>query len=624
MMRFIAMIAAAAGLAAGVSAEFTVSIAPDQPIPHVYVDDVLVLEIASEHDVTARVQVAILEPAGTEDPVLDAEMPLRARGIRWIPLERAALRRGRYVARVTIEANEKTTESMHPFCRIDRPVPILAPPVGATIDAPEPYAMLAMRDLPLYTVCFAADNPELGTLIDTAVQSGLRPVIVVDLAATSPDTLAGLLESYGSRIAHWTVRSGGAADVQELAAALFAEHEPAVAVSWAAATPEELGALLHASAGQPVSAVVFQHNEPAAEDLAAFELAAQTAGYEGLPLHILGRGIEEDGPDAAARLARNLITFAAKGAAEVNIDSALLFRDHEVTEAYVFVSALVRCLAGAVPIGMLDAPAPYRAVVFRQGDSWLLAAWSEGKEGSLSIPIGDAVLHELADASNNPLELPVVAEEAVSLALSAAPVYLRGEGGTVLASTARRMMQNAAADFAANPAYAALLPEQVAEIFAIMKKAEPPRIERSQFLALLPMFPLLEAQWHSGKVPQEIAVPAMSALSDIIRQAAVIEQGFDEPFVQPLQDTLATCAEFQQDFLTRAEAPPETRTRADWLLAEVTRLAEEAKDLNEANRATEANAIASLAKWRAHALNATLNYAAPTEEDAAESDSGES
>jgi len=624
MMRFIAMIVAATGLAAGVSAEFTVSIAPDQPIPHVYVDDVLVLEIASDRDVTARVQAVILDSAGTEDPVLDTGMALRARGIRWIPLDRAALRRGRYVARVTIEADGEAVESMHPFCRIDRPVPILAPPVGAAIDAPEPYAMLAMRDLPLYTVCFAADNPELDTLVDTAIQSGLRPVIVVDLAVTPLDALSGLLERYGSRAAHWTVLSGGAPGVQEPAAALFAGHEPAVPVSWAAGTPEELTALLQSSAGQPVSAVVFQHKAPSAEELAAFELAAQAAGYEHLPIHILGRGIAEDGPDAAARLACNLIDFAARGVAEVNIDGALLFHDQEVTEAYVFVSALVRSLAGAVPIGMLDAPAPYRAVVFRLGDSWLIAAWSEGKAGSLTIPVGEAVLHELADASNNPLELPAVTEEAVSLELAAAPVYLRGEGGTILASTARRMMQNAAADFAANPAYAALLPEQVADIFAIMRKAVPPRIERSQFLALLPMFPLLEAQWHSGKVPREVAVPAMSALSDIIRHAAVIEQAFDEPFVQPLQDTLATCTEFQQDFLTRAEAPPETRARADWLLAEVTRLAEEAKHLNETDRTIEANAIASLEKWRAHALNATLNYVAPAEEAAVESSSGTS
>ena len=383
---------------------------------------------------------------------------------------------------------------------------------------------------------------------------------------------------------------------------------------------EALGALLSANAGHPVSTIVLRKDAPSPEDLAAFEHAAQAAGHERLPIHVLGRGIAGDGPDAAARLVRNLLVFASCGVAEADIDGALLFHERDVTEAYVFLSALARRLAGAVPIGVLDAPAPYRAVVFRIGDSWLIAAWSEGEAGNLTIPTGDATILEFADASNNPLDPPAVSDGAVSLALTPAPVYLRGEGGAVLAATARRMMQSAAADFAANKAYAALLPEQVADIFAIMRKATPPRIDRSQFLALLPMFPLLEAQWHSGNVPRDVAVPAMSALSDIIRHAAVIEQAFGEPFVQPLQDTLATCAEFQQDFLTRAEAPPETRARADWLLAEVTRLVGEAKHLNDTGRTIEANAVASLAKWRAHALNATLTYVAPASEDAPEAE----
>ncbi|HPA06502.1 MAG TPA: hypothetical protein PLB67_18890, partial [Candidatus Hydrogenedentes bacterium] len=59
MMRFIAVLVAASGLAAVAPAEFAVTIAPDQPIPHVYVDDVLVLEIASDRDVAAHVRVAI-------------------------------------------------------------------------------------------------------------------------------------------------------------------------------------------------------------------------------------------------------------------------------------------------------------------------------------------------------------------------------------------------------------------------------------------------------------------------------------------------------------------------------------------------------------------------------------
>jgi len=198
MMRFIAVLVAASGLAAVAPAEFAVTIAPDQPIPHVYVDDVLVLEIASDRDVAAHVRVAISDAAGAEEPALDSDMPLRAQGIRWIPLENVALRRGRYIARVTIEAGGETSESTHPFCRIDRPASVQAPPVGATIDTPEPYAMLAMRDLPLHKVCFAANSPELATLVEAAVQGlgiTLQPDFIVE-AALAAGRIETVLEDF--------------------------------------------------------------------------------------------------------------------------------------------------------------------------------------------------------------------------------------------------------------------------------------------------------------------------------------------------------------------------------------------------------------------------------------------
>ncbi|HQE82671.1 MAG TPA: hypothetical protein PLM14_06690 [Candidatus Hydrogenedentes bacterium] len=612
MTRIITALAAILSLAAGASAEVTIAIAPDQPIPHVYIDDVLVLELRSDRDIEAHVRVAIQDSGGAEESALDTVLPLPGQSIRWVPLENVAGRRGRYLARVTIEAAGETQESTHPFCRIDRPASMVPPPVAAIMDSPEPYALLAMRDLPLGRVCFDAVNPELDALVEAANEAGLDAAILIDLAVTPPETATTFPEKYASRVAYWSVHPGDAPGALETVAAAFAERNPVALFSLVADTPETLSAMLRNGAGRHAAGITLRNDAPSPDELEAFDLAAQTAGYERLPLQVLGRGIrEEDDSESAARLVRNLIVFASCGVAQADIDGKLLVREKDVTEGYVFLSALARRLAGTVPIGSLDAPAPFRAHVFRLGDSWLIAAWSEGEAGSLSVPVGDAAILELADASNNPLPAPPVENGAVSLAVTAAPVYLKGEGGNVLAATARRMMQLTADSFASNKAYAALLPEQVMDIFQVMRKAAPPRIDRSQFLALLPMFPLLEAQWHTGAISQEVAVPAMSALSEIIRHAAVIEQAYGEPFVQPLQDTLASCAEFQQDFLTRAETPPETRSRADWLMAEVTRLVAEAKQLDQTGRSIEANAVASLARWKARSLKATLTYAAP-------------
>jgi len=612
MLRLFATLALLVSLAAGGMAQVAVTIAPDQPIPHVYVDDVLVLELRSEEDVDARVRVTIRDHTGAEETALETTLPLKAHGIRWVPLEEVAQQRGRYVAQVAVEASGEMHESSHPFCRIDRPASMLAPPVGAIIDRPEPYALLAMRDLPLGKVCFNAESAELDTLIEAANEVGLDAAVVVDLAESRPELAATLPEKYASRVAHWGIAPGEALDAFETVAAAFVDHDPLVPFSLIADTPEALATLLNAGAGGPASAITLRSDAPSPEDVEAFERTAQIAGYERLPLHVFGRGIAKDSPDAAAHLIRNLIVFASCGVVQADIDGNLLFRDQEVTEGYVFLSALARRLAGAAPIGSLDAPAPLRALVFRRDNAWLITAWSEGEGGDLTIPTGDATILEFADASNNPLPPPAVAEGAVALSLTSEPVYLMGEGGDILATTARRMMQITAEGFASNEAYGSLLPEQVREIFEVMRKAEPARIDRAQFLALLPMFPLLEAKWHTGTISQDVAVPAMRGLSEIIRHAAVIEQASGEPFVQPLPDTLAMCAEFQQDFLTRGETPPETRERADWLLAEVTRLVAEAKELDTIGRTIEANAVASLARWRARALNTTLTYTSPS------------
>ncbi|MEA3365972.1 MAG: hypothetical protein U9Q79_10070, partial [Candidatus Hydrogenedentes bacterium] len=432
MLRLFATLALSVSLAAGGAAQVAVTIAPDQPIPHVYVDDVLVLELRSEEDVDAHVRVTIRDHTGAEETALETTFPLKAHGIRWVPLEKVAQQRGRYVAQVTVEARGETHESSHPFCRVDRPASMLAPPVGAIIDRPEPYDLLAMRDLPLGKVCFNAESAELDTLIEAANEVGLDAAVVVDLAETPLEVAATLPEKYASRVAHWGIAPGEALDAFETVAAAFVGRDPVVPFSLIADTPEALATLLNAGAGGPASAITLRSDAPSPEDVEAFERAAQIAGYERLPLHVLGRGIAEDSPDAAAHLIRNLIVFASCGVVQADIDGNLLFRDQEVTKGYVFLSALARRLAGAAPIGSLDAPAPLRALVFRRDNAWLITAWSQGEAGDITIPTGDAGILEFADASNNPLPLPAVAEGTVALSLTSEPVYLMGEGGDIL------------------------------------------------------------------------------------------------------------------------------------------------------------------------------------------------
>jgi hypothetical protein len=125
---------------------------------------------------------------------------------------------------------------------------------------------------------------------------------------------------------------------------------------------------------------------------------------------------------------------------------------------------------------------------------------------------------------------------------------------------------------------------------------------RFSFLGLIRTLPELEAAWHRGELPRASAVPAIAALARTARALCALEQERGEPFLEPLHETLARCAEFQSLYLTGTASARGPQERADWILDEVGRLMEEARELAAAGRGIEADAVAALAEWRARAL----------------------
>jgi hypothetical protein len=126
--------------------------------------------------------------------------------------------------------------------------------------------------------------------------------------------------------------------------------------------------------------------------------------------------------------------------------------------------------------------------------------------------------------------------------------------------------------------------------------------KRADFLNLLQMFPYLETQWHAGPIPRSIAVPALARLARAARSLCVVEHERGEPFVEPLQSTLAACGQYQSRYLTGSAGPDDGHERPDWLLDEVSRLMGEAETLAGEGRSIEASAVGAVAEWRAQAL----------------------
>lgn len=600
----------------GAPADVQVCFAPDQPIPHVYVDDALALELTASADVNARVQVEIEDHAGETRPALDTAVTLRAQGVRWLPLEGVALERGRYVARVRVEAGGEEHVSTHAFCRIDRPLPEVAPPVGARLSETDPAALQALRDLPLRQVRLDAAHPEMPEALDRAVQSKFR--LSIGLALDPLENAAAVAKSIAERLGEpgplWAVEPGSkASELDALTGDLRRGGSP-VRLVLAARDAESLAAALASPAAAQASAVALAQSITAPADIAAFRLAAEQAGYEGMPVHLLDWGPAAETPaDPGAKLIHGLLEGYATGAVYAEVDAATLYQAGGFTSAYVYLSAFAHRMNGSKYVGNLDAGKNGIAQVYRNGGDWLLVAWAPGEPTELVVSPADAERLRLTDAFNNPMPDPERVEGALTLMLTADPWYLSGTGGPVVAAAALATAGREARAFLAYKPFAELLPQEVQDILKALADPEAAGLDRPQLLALFPMFPLIEEQWHTGALPRDTAVPAMASLVRLVRALGQLEQETGEPFIGPLQDTLDRCAEYQSHYLVNSGGRPKAQARGDWLLAEVSRLVAEARALADEGRVNEAHVIATLAEWRARSLQHAL-HSAPREE----------
>jgi hypothetical protein len=99
-----------------------------------------------------------------------------------------------------------------------------------------------------------------------------------------------------------------------------------------------------------------------------------------------------------------------------------------------------------------------------------------------------------------------------------------------------------------------------------------------------------------------VATTTLARLARLARTLCQLEAVIGVSFLEPLQDTLARCKEFQSMYLTGVTATPQARQRGDRLVAEVRRLMDEAEALAQLDRRIEADAVAALAEWRARGL----------------------
>lgn len=584
-----------------VVAEIEVNLAPDQPVPHVYPDDPLIVEFLPETDVRATATVELMNSGDPPGQVTLGPLALRERHPYWAPLDGIAEARGHYRVRIRLIGNGVAMEEERTFCRIDRPLIPKDPALAASLANVEEKTLLALRGIPLGTVRLNGGQPGLEARMEKASGARFQVVLALNAIEDKSENLAEVLSRrFAGRVARWEVDAGPESERAARAAEAIRRGGSQAPIGLAVSDKETLVALLSQGASRYVQQVVYRHETPNQADVAALRDAAAAVGYEALPVTVLCRCAGD--ASAGPRLVQHLLLHRAADVVQTAIDGAVLYDSVDFQEGYAYLSALVHKLEGAVYVGELNLLSTVHAIVFRRDAAWVIGSWTTGPSDEVVLPLGTVSELRLTDALNNPLPVPPVTKGAVTLSAGSEPFYLSGRGGDVLLQAALCRVRKEAGEFTARAEFQGAFPAEVADLVASFVDFAGELPERLDFFALLRLFPFLEKRWHEGTIPSAAAVPAMASLGRIARSLCVIEQEKGEPFLEPLSKTLAQCSEYQTLYLTNAANASAASERGEWLLAEVSRLTGEAEELALRGRPIEAGALAALAEWRARAM----------------------
>jgi len=578
-----------------------IDLAPDQPLPYVYVDDPLIVGIRGAEDAQARVRLEVQATHQARPAVVELGIVLlRAHGSRWCAVKDLPAERGYYSVQVTVDIEGETTESRGFFCRTDRPTGDLALPLYAWGREPDTRSQLALGTASVRTVRLDLSRPDIEERTAQLAAAGFEVVLYVDPATVQEPgpAIERIASGLCYAITRWEIEAHG--DARQLAdtAELIRHSGCAAPLAVLVTDAEALAVLLANDAGRHVREAVLLDDAPAPSAVDALYRVAERAGYEAWQVHVLGRGIARDAPVSGWSLVRQILGNVAAGVGQTGFDPALVYGG-TLGEALVYLNGLARRLPGTDYVGELSPGVP----VFRHARDWLVVLTDREAGREISLELGDAEDLLLSDALANALPLPAASGGRVVFDGGGRPQYLTGSGGSVLGQAARIRAHAAAQAFIEVAAYRRYLGGDWMQVVKEIAEDTGGDSSRSQFLALIRIFPELERQWHAGELPRAIAVPVIGHVAGLAQSLCTVEEDRGEAFLEPLPDTLLRCKEYQSLYLTGSVGTAQAYNRGDWMLNEVQRLMDEAETLSAAGSRIEAAAVAALAEWRARSLS---------------------
>lgn len=589
--------------------QIQVTLAPDQPVPAVYIDEPLVVEFRSPVDTTCTVDLQVNVPGQQTLRISLGSIRLIAGRPRWVSVDALPPLYGPHSVRILIREPKAETEIAAQFHRIERPTMLDALPLCVNLDGFAEDLLYALRSVPVGALRLRTNDPDL---LDKAQYARNAEGYGIRLRADDGEDLG--LESL-KELAR-SIRGG--ADLWELStsegplrlldmARAIRNGSPGAQVHAVVANPAEFSEILSEDVYHEIEGVVLDAESAALGTVGAFVLVAERAGFERYPLLWFPGLVEGDvGPH---EVMQRVIAAVSNSAAAVCLDVKDLYGEEGFGPLFDMLCAATRLLGAATFAGSIACEEDVRGEVFRdwspdgRGEAWVMALWgAKSEEALLSVSLDPSSGLELLDVYGNQVPLPVDGEGAVSVQVTDVPLYLRGRGGSILERAAAQAVQRVAAEVLADTDLARNLDAETSAALKSLSGFNMGSGTRSEFLIILRSLPVIEWEWNQGTLESAVAVPTMARFAGLSRHLALLEQQSGVPFLDPLEKTLSSCAEFQQRIHDESGRRRLSSPRTDWLMGEVSRLTAEARKLAALGRDIEAQAVAALAEWRARCL----------------------
>ncbi len=599
-------------LTAAAASAVEIIVAPDQPAPYLYVGEPLVLELRAPSTMRVGLSATTQGLRGETREMNWGTLTLNAdepRWVTWIDFPEAI---GVYSLTITFADEAGSIERT--VCRIPRR-PSSAPTLPVAVDArgASIEELFAVRAAGLTGVRLGGNSPDADKQIARAQEMGFSVVIAFDSNGPLPDArvlqvMAGKEHAMAGKergLSACEVALGSDVGAFRQKVLALRRAAPRVPVIASIDTVDDALRLFGGKIGGLCDGVsVMQHGASFAT-LSEIRNVAEACGYEGLRYSSV-RPSGQTAVPVETSAVEDYLAGMASGFSTTMPDSRKLVAGREFSDGFIPFAALIRQAGDARYLGQFSEDGGARIHVFRDAafpDGWFVVIFDRGEAGPSSPTFEGATVTGVASSLGDPLSLegnviPIELDETGNRLL-----FARGRGGEVLLRAVESSIRREARGLLAVANHEAILSPDIVK--ALRQWSEPSDLQsdRFRFLTLIRAFPKLEEQWHSGMIEQALAVRLMAGMSRLARSLAVVEHEAGAAFLEPLQETLARCGEYQSLYLTSTGGAADARERGDWLLEEVNALTTEARQLAKRGRAIEADAVAAIAEWRARALS---------------------